>query len=45
LSKLAQLTGIPENLLDHYELGKQEIRLDDMLKIACGLQVDMVGLL
>jgi len=39
LRKLSQLTGISELLLDHYELGKNEIRLDDMLKIACTLKV------
>jgi transcriptional regulator with XRE-family HTH domain len=33
LRKLAKLTGISEGLLDHYELRKNEIALDEMLKI------------
>ncbi|MBI1275180.1 helix-turn-helix domain-containing protein [bacterium] len=45
LHKLSRLTGIPERLLDHYELGKNEIRLDEMLKIACVLQIETQGLM
>lgn len=39
LSKLSRTSGIPESLLDHYEIGKCEIRLDEMLKIACALDI------
>ena len=45
LRKLAKLTGVSELLLDHYELGKNEIRLDEMLKIACVLEVEVFSLL
>lgn len=39
LSKLAKLSGVSEKLLDHYELGKNEIQLDEILKISCALGV------
>ncbi|PZP85292.1 MAG: hypothetical protein DI582_06270 [Azospirillum brasilense] len=45
LRKLAKLTGISESWLDHYELGKNEIALDEMLKIACALCVPVVELM
>lgn len=45
LKKLAHLTGVSEMLLDHYELGKNEIRLDEMLKIACALDVKLETLI
>ena len=41
LHRLARLTGVPEHLLDHYELGKNEIALNEMLKIACALGVEI----
>jgi transcriptional regulator with XRE-family HTH domain len=41
LRKLTRLTGISELLLDHYEMGKNEIGLDDLLKIACALEVEV----
>ena len=41
LKKLARLSGVPERLLDHYELGKNEIGLDELLKIACALEVEV----
>lgn len=41
LKKLARLSGVSERLLDHYELGKNEIRLDELLKIACALEVEL----
>lgn len=44
LRKLAKLTGISEGLLDQYELGKDEIRLDALLKIACALRVPVAEL-
>jgi transcriptional regulator with XRE-family HTH domain len=45
LKKLARLTGISEPLLDQYELGKNEIRLDALLKIACALRVPVTELM
>jgi hypothetical protein len=44
LRKLSCLTGVPEHVLDYYELGKGEIRLDEMLKIACILKVEIKAL-
>ncbi len=41
LKKLARLSGVPEHLLDHYELGKNEIGLDELLKIACALEIEL----
>jgi len=45
LRKLAKLTGVSEQLLDHYELGKNEIRLDELLKIACALELEVEELI
>ena len=45
LKKLAKLTGISEPLLDQYELGKDEIRLDTLLKIACALRMPVAELM
>jgi len=39
LRRLAKLISLPEALIDQYELGKDEIRLDHLLKIACALGV------
>jgi transcriptional regulator with XRE-family HTH domain len=39
LKKLSHLSGVPEDKLDQYELGKNEIRLDQLLKIACSLEM------
>ena len=44
LAKLAKLSGIAEDKIDRYELGKNEIRLDELLRIACVLDV-RVGVL
>jgi transcriptional regulator with XRE-family HTH domain len=45
LRKLAQLSGIAEYLLDQYELGKNEIHLDKILKISCALEVEIEKLM
>ena len=45
LHKLARLSGVPEYLIDQYELGKNEITLDAMLKIACVLGVEVRALM
>ncbi len=39
LQKLSRLTGVPEERLDQYELGKGTILIEHMLKIACALEV------
>ena len=40
LHKLAQTTEVPAEHLDHYELGRNEIPFDHILKIACALGVE-----
>ena len=45
LKKLARLSGVPEHKLDHYELGKGEIKLDELLKIACVLKLEVKALI
>jgi transcriptional regulator with XRE-family HTH domain len=44
LRKLARITSLPEELIDHYELGKNEIRLDHLLRIVCSLNVGIGAL-
>ncbi len=41
LMKLARQCGLSELLLDQYELGKHDIALRELLKIACALEVKM----
>lgn len=45
LRRLAKLASLPEALIDHYELGKNEIRLDHLLRLACALNVGLKDLL
>ena len=45
LQKLARVSGVPEHLLDHYELGKGDIRLEELLRIACALGVGVEGVM
>ena len=45
LTKLARLSQLPAHKLDHYELGKGEIKLDELLKVACILGVEVKALL
>ena len=45
LHKLARDAGVPELKIDHYELGKNEIPLDHMLRIACALEIKVADLL
>ena len=45
LQKLSKLTDLPAWLLDEYELGKGEIKLFDMLRIASALHVNIIDLL
>lgn len=45
LAKLTRLSGVPKEKLDRYELGKNEIRLDELLRISCALDVPLARLL
>jgi transcriptional regulator with XRE-family HTH domain len=45
LPKLANMSGVPIEKIDHYELGKNEIPLDHILRIACALDVEVASLL
>ena len=45
LRKLARLAEVPQNLIDHYELGKGEVSLDNALKIACALRTSVEALM
>ncbi len=45
LSKLAKLSGVPAEKIDRYELGKCDIRLDDLLRMVCALDVRLSRLM
>lgn len=45
LRKLSRLTGLPEERLDHYELGKSNLDFAHLVKIACVLEVAVTELL
>lgn len=45
LCKAASASGIPEDLIDRYELGKNETRLDELLRLACVLDVRVGALI
>jgi len=45
LGKMARLSGVNESRLDQFELGKNEIGRDELLKIACILEVQMEELI
>ena len=45
LHRLQKLSGIPLQSLDHYELGKGEISVDNLLKIACVFETDIIALI
>lgn len=36
-----KMSGVPALLLDRYEIGRNEKQLDDLLKIACVLEVEV----
>ena len=44
LKKLSDLSGLPTNLIDNYELGKGELRLHALIKIAMAMQIDVRNL-
>lgn len=41
LKRLSMQTGLSERLLEQYELGKNDIQLREMLKLACALNMTM----
>jgi hypothetical protein len=45
LRKLASESGVPEELIERYEIGKCDIQLHELLKIACALNVRANALL
>lgn len=45
LWKLSRLAGVSERMLDQYELGKHDISLEAMLRIACALGVPVDALM
>lgn len=44
LTRLAETTGLSERLLDRYEMGKDDINLHHLLRIACALRTDLKNL-
>ncbi len=42
IRKLSQLSGVPEWRIDQYELGKNEIGVEELLRLSCAMQVDWV---
>ena len=45
LRKLSRLTHIHESKLDQFELGKNEIKMDELLKIACVFGIGIQALM
>lgn len=45
LEKLSRLSSVSENLIDQYELGKYEIRLNELYRISCALEMDVAKLM
>jgi transcriptional regulator with XRE-family HTH domain len=45
LKKLAQLSGVSEYLLDQYELGKNDLHLNELFRISCVLGISMGDLM
>jgi transcriptional regulator with XRE-family HTH domain len=45
LGKLASASGVSADRIDRYEMGKNEIQLDELLRIACALDVQIAALL
>lgn len=42
LRKLSRLSGVPEHKLDQYELGKNEIGLEELVRVACVLDLNVM---
>ena len=45
VADLASLSGVSEDKLNCYELGKDEISLDDLLRLSCALDVPLTRML
>lgn len=45
LAKLARKTNLPENTIDDYELGKHNMRIDYLLRIANTLNTNIIQLM
>ncbi|RFC66624.1 XRE family transcriptional regulator [Mesorhizobium denitrificans] len=45
LKKLARVSGDPEEKLDQYELGKSEISLHELVRIACAIDANPLSLM
>lgn len=45
LKKLARLSGVPEARLDQYELVRNQITLEDLLKVACVIDANPLELM
>jgi transcriptional regulator with XRE-family HTH domain len=45
LCKLSAAAGVSELKIDHYELGKNEVTLENALRIACALDVPVDALM
>lgn len=45
LKKLARVSGVSESALDCFELGKHDIRLEDLTRIACAFDVSVTELM
>lgn len=45
LRYLSRKSGVPENKIDQYELGKNDIVLEHILKLACVLKIEIQSLL
>lgn len=45
LKKLARVSGVPEEKLDLYELGKSEITLQELLRVSCAIGASPLALL
>jgi transcriptional regulator with XRE-family HTH domain len=41
LAKLSRLSGVSEAMIDQYELGKHQIPLEHLLRIACALKAEV----
>jgi hypothetical protein len=41
LAKLSRLSGVPVLLLDHFEMGQNRMLMDDLLKIALAMRLDI----
>ena len=45
LDELAARSGVSQTSIDFYELGKGEIHLNQLLRLACAMEVEVAALL